>query len=179
MLADFLVVDVTKPYVEGGSFLEIELAALRGAAHETCGGRTLNDDVMDTALHAARERRERADHPRWRRRVDAAGVATFPYLAEPNPDPPKPPEHHCTDEGDRCDDDAATPAPLELDDIQSGALHERPSPYVGAYLLLRIDDRAAGRELVRRLHPAGRVRARVGRPGARRLASRSPSPTRA
>jgi Dyp-type peroxidase family len=42
---------------------------------------------------------------------------------------------------------------LELDDIQSGALHERPSPYVGSYLLLRIDDRAAGRELVRRLLP--------------------------
>src|SRR4051794_6897257 len=41
---------------------------------------------------------------------------------------------------------------LELDDIQSGALHERPSPYVGTNLLLRIDDRAAGRELVRRLH---------------------------
>jgi len=41
---------------------------------------------------------------------------------------------------------------LELDDIQSGALHERPSPYVGTYLLLRIDDRTAGRELVRRLH---------------------------
>jgi len=40
---------------------------------------------------------------------------------------------------------------LELDDIQSGALHERPSPYVGTYLLLRIDDRADGRELVRRL----------------------------
>ncbi len=42
---------------------------------------------------------------------------------------------------------------LELDDIQSGALHERPSPYVGSYFLLRIDDRAAGRELVRRLLP--------------------------
>src|SRR5215203_584081 len=42
---------------------------------------------------------------------------------------------------------------LELDDIQSGALHERPSPYVGRYLLLRIDDRVGGRELVRRLHP--------------------------
>src|SRR4051794_32005459 len=40
---------------------------------------------------------------------------------------------------------------LDLDDIQSGALHERPSPYVGKYLLLRINDRAAGRELVRRL----------------------------
>src|SRR5215211_8496335 len=42
---------------------------------------------------------------------------------------------------------------LELEDIQSGALHGRPNPYVGRYLLLRIDDRAAGRELVRRLHP--------------------------
>src|SRR5437773_10611553 len=44
-------------------------------------------------------------------------------------------------------------ASLELADIQSGALHERPSPYVGRYLLLRIDDRPAGQELVRRLHP--------------------------
>src|SRR6478672_4162290 len=41
---------------------------------------------------------------------------------------------------------------LELDDIQAGALYERPSPYVGTYLLLRIDDRGDGRELVRRLH---------------------------
>jgi len=48
---------------------------------------------------------------------------------------------------------AVLEVPLELDHIQSGALHERPSPYVGRYLLLRIDDRAAGRELVRRLHP--------------------------
>jgi Dyp-type peroxidase family len=42
---------------------------------------------------------------------------------------------------------------LELDDIQIGALSERPSPYVGAYLLLRIDERSAGRALVRRLLP--------------------------
>ncbi len=48
---------------------------------------------------------------------------------------------------------AAESIELELDDIQSGALHERPSPYVGRYLLLRIDDRRAGRELVRRLLP--------------------------
>src|SRR3954454_23051065 len=47
----------------------------------------------------------------------------------------------------------AAPIQLELDDIQGGALHPRPSPYVGTYLLLRIDDREAGRELVRRLHP--------------------------
>jgi Dyp-type peroxidase family len=48
---------------------------------------------------------------------------------------------------------------LELEDIQAGALYERPSPYVGIYLLLRIDNRADGRDLVRRLHrlanPAG------------------------
>src|SRR3954453_5660268 len=47
---------------------------------------------------------------------------------------------------------ATTATTLELDDIQSGALHPRPSPYAGRHLLLRIDDRAAGRELVRRLH---------------------------
>ncbi|WP_437930972.1 Dyp-type peroxidase [Sorangium sp. So ce291] len=40
---------------------------------------------------------------------------------------------------------------LELDDIQSGVLRPRPSPYVATYLLLRIDDRKAGRELMRRL----------------------------
>jgi deferrochelatase/peroxidase EfeB len=39
----------------------------------------------------------------------------------------------------------AAPSSLDLDDIQSGVLHPRPSPYVGTYLLLRIDDRAAGR----------------------------------
>jgi Dyp-type peroxidase family len=43
---------------------------------------------------------------------------------------------------------------LELDDIQSGALRPRPSPYVGVFILLRIDDRRAGRELLRRLIPA-------------------------
>ena len=42
---------------------------------------------------------------------------------------------------------------LDLDDIQSGALHERPSPYVGTYLLLHFDDRRAAREVVQRLLP--------------------------
>jgi Dyp-type peroxidase family len=40
---------------------------------------------------------------------------------------------------------------LELDDIQSGALHERPSPYAGTYLLVRVDDRRNGRRMLRRL----------------------------
>jgi len=39
---------------------------------------------------------------------------------------------------------------LELDDIQSGVLRPRPSPYAATYLLFRIDDRHAGRELMRR-----------------------------
>ena len=42
---------------------------------------------------------------------------------------------------------------LELGDIQRGVLHQRPSPYVGTYLLLRIDSREAGRKLVQRLCP--------------------------
>jgi Dyp-type peroxidase family len=40
---------------------------------------------------------------------------------------------------------------LELDDIQSGVLRPRPTPYVATYVLFRIDDRNAGRELMRRL----------------------------
>ena len=39
---------------------------------------------------------------------------------------------------------------LELDDIQSGVLRPRPTPYAATYILLRIDDRKAGRELLRR-----------------------------
>jgi Dyp-type peroxidase family len=40
---------------------------------------------------------------------------------------------------------------LELDDIQSGVLRPRPTPYAATYILIRIDDRKAGRELLRRL----------------------------
>ncbi|WP_107766910.1 DUF4331 family protein [Nocardioides terrigena] len=94
VLADHLVLDVTKPYVETGSFLEIELAARRGEPHATCGGRTLNDDVMDTIftqlVNAGRG-------PTIRDGVDGAtrpGTVAFPHLAPPNPDPPEPPEHH-------------------------------------------------------------------------------------
>ena len=41
-------------------------------------------------------------------------------------------------------------ARLELEDIQSGIIRARPSPYAAAYLMFRIDDRKAGRELMRR-----------------------------
>ena len=47
LLADFMIIDLSKPFAEG-SFLEIERAMLDGRAHTSCGGRSLNDDVMDT-----------------------------------------------------------------------------------------------------------------------------------
>ena len=42
---------------------------------------------------------------------------------------------------------------LELDDIQGTLLRQRPSPYAGAYLLLRIDDPDDGRQMLKRLAP--------------------------
>jgi hypothetical protein len=94
VLADYLVVDLTKPYVEHGSFLEIELAARRGASHKTCGGRTLNDDVMDTIFT---QLINAGNGPTIRDGVDQAtrpASHTFPYLAAPNPDPPSMPPPH-------------------------------------------------------------------------------------
>jgi hypothetical protein len=93
-LADFLVVDPGKPYAEQGSFLEIERAALESRAHQTCGGRAPNDDVMDMLftlmINAGKG-------PVIRDGVDAAtrpASRSFPYLAAPNPEPPEQPEHH-------------------------------------------------------------------------------------
>jgi Dyp-type peroxidase family len=40
---------------------------------------------------------------------------------------------------------------LELDDIQSGVLRPRPAPYVATYIALRIDERKAGQELMKRV----------------------------
>ncbi|MFC6084748.1 Dyp-type peroxidase [Sphaerisporangium aureirubrum] len=44
-----------------------------------------------------------------------------------------------------------TRAVLELDDIQRGVLSPRPTPYAAAYILFRVDERAHGRELMRRV----------------------------
>ena len=152
LLADYLVVDVAKPYAEQGSFLEIELAARRGEAHQTCGGRALNDDMMDTIFTLLVNA---GNGPTIRDGVDQAtrpASQLFPYLAPPNPDPPNLPS---TCSGSRDEPPQARPnsSSLELEDIQGGVLHQRPSPYVGTYVLLRIDDRQAGRELIRRLLP--------------------------
>jgi hypothetical protein len=93
VLSDYLVVDVTKPYLEQGSFLEIELAARRGLPHQTCGGRALNDDVIDTLFT---QLVNAGNGPIVSDGVDQAtrpATRTFPYLAAPNPAPPERPEH--------------------------------------------------------------------------------------
>jgi len=85
-LADFQVVDVSKPFAED-SYLEIERAALEGREHTTCGGRAPNDDAVDTMASLVITRGE----PRVSDGVDQATVRaplTFPYLAPPNPHPP-------------------------------------------------------------------------------------------
>jgi len=43
---------------------------------------------------------------------------------------------------------------LELDDIQSGVLRPRPTPYAATYIGLRIDDRQAGRALMQHISNA-------------------------
>ena len=42
---------------------------------------------------------------------------------------------------------------LDLHEIQATVLRQRPAPYLGAHMLLRVDDARAGRELLRRLTP--------------------------
>jgi deferrochelatase/peroxidase EfeB len=48
---------------------------------------------------------------------------------------------------------AAFAPTLDLHEIQATVLRQRPAPYFGTHVLLRIDDAQAGRELFRRLTP--------------------------
>ncbi len=87
LLADFMVVDVSKPYSED-SFFEIERALLTGASHQTCGGRSPNDDVGDTIVTMLVNAGNGA---RISDGVDQQAVRcshAFPYLAPPDPNPP-------------------------------------------------------------------------------------------
>jgi Domain of unknown function (DUF4331) len=82
LLADYMVVDVTKPYA-ADSFFEIEQAALDGRTHQTCGGRSLNDDVIDKLLTLIVNG---GKGPRVSDGVDRPATPvsdTFPYQAPP------------------------------------------------------------------------------------------------
>lgn len=93
LLADFLIVDYGKPFAED-TFLEIERAVVAGEPYQTCGGRSLNDDCMDTLYTYLMNG---ANGPRISDHVDGPSkraMQEFPYLVEPNPNPPSPPAHH-------------------------------------------------------------------------------------
>jgi hypothetical protein len=88
LLADFLVVDMSKPFDADG-YLEIELAMLRGAAHQTCGGRWVNHDIVDSLFTILVNG---GNGPRISDGVDQNGrpaSRTFPYLSPATPMPPK------------------------------------------------------------------------------------------
>lgn len=89
LLADFLVVDTSKPFSDGGdSDLEIERAVLTGRPHTTCGGRSPGHDIIDTLYTLLVGG---LDGPRISDGVDQPTQPTarsFPYLVPPNPDPP-------------------------------------------------------------------------------------------
>jgi hypothetical protein len=83
LLHDFLVVDVSKPFAKD-SYLEIERAMLLGRAPQTCGGRSLNDDFVDTYLTLLVNA---GNGPRISDGVNQSTVPAsrvFPYLAPPN-----------------------------------------------------------------------------------------------
>jgi hypothetical protein len=87
LLADFLVVDMSKPFSDEG-YLEIETALLAGRQHTTCGGRSLNHDMVDTYYTLMVGG---VDGARISDGVDQAtrpATRTFPYLVSPNPNPP-------------------------------------------------------------------------------------------
>jgi hypothetical protein len=87
LLADFMVVDVSKPFAED-SYLEIERALLMGGDHKTCGGRSLNEDSVDTFMTLLVNG---GKGPRISDGVDQQAVPasrTFPYLIPPEANPP-------------------------------------------------------------------------------------------
>lgn len=89
LLADFMVVDVSKPYADD-SYLEIERKLLKGSPHQTFGGRSLDDDCMDTFLTFMVNA---GNGPRISDGVDEPTVrasGAFPYLAPPDPNSPAP-----------------------------------------------------------------------------------------
>jgi hypothetical protein len=83
LLADYLVVDASKPFSEI-SYFEIEHAMLQERAHATAGGRWLNEDVVDFILTLYVNA---GNGPRISDGVDAPitwSSKVCPYMAPPN-----------------------------------------------------------------------------------------------
>jgi Domain of unknown function (DUF4331) len=83
LLADFLIVDASKPYSEADYF-GIEQAMLEGRAHATCGGRWLNQDMFDFIFSLYINA---GNGPRISDGVEGPitwSTQAFPYMAPPN-----------------------------------------------------------------------------------------------
>jgi len=88
LLADFMVVDVSKPLAEEHSFFEIERMMLKGATHETCGGRWLNDDSMDIIFTTLINAGNGPTISVGLKQATVPATRSFPYVVPPNPNPP-------------------------------------------------------------------------------------------
>lgn len=89
--SNYLLIDTSKPcdYANPHTYLEIERAHLTGKEHETCGGRMMNEDVLDATAnflirgpgashHDDDTLTDGVDQPTQK------SADTFPYLAEMN-----------------------------------------------------------------------------------------------
>ena len=83
LLGDYLILDITRPFAPG-QFLKIEKAALAGRSPESCGGRWLDDDILDEMLtlfvNGGKGQRlgDGVDAP------TKPGSPSFPYVCPPN-----------------------------------------------------------------------------------------------
>jgi hypothetical protein len=84
LLADFLVVDASKPFAET-SYFEIERSMLEGRTHVTSGGRWLNQDFMDFVFTLYVNGGNGPPINDGIAGPIAWSSKTFPYLAPPNP----------------------------------------------------------------------------------------------
>ncbi len=90
LLTDVLLVDVTrptKPSSDANTYLEIEMSRFLGKEPKTGGGRTPNDDSVDTFLTWFINGPDRYDNPRRTDGEDKPSKPasdTFPYLHDPH-----------------------------------------------------------------------------------------------
>jgi len=87
LLADFLVVDVAKPF-SASSCYEIEQSLLTGMTPQTCGGRSLNDDIVERLYNWMVNAGNGPHIQHGVKQATQLAGNSFPYLVRPNPNPP-------------------------------------------------------------------------------------------
>jgi hypothetical protein len=87
LLGDYLIVDVSKPFTEN-SYFEIERALLQGRTPETCGGRSLNDDIIERLYNLVVNADNGPHIHHGFHQATQPATRNFPYLVRPNLTPP-------------------------------------------------------------------------------------------